>query len=140
MPTLTAQALWWLALPLLLFAPFPVYLKLRKELREANRLNWHASFNALLDMKFGPGSTLPIDEQLRLASVDFERLETEILGGDFSHKAEMLAYKDIILRLAARFSGSTGLQYGHYHKRAIKVIEAINKHEEEMKDKDAALN
>lgn len=139
MPSLTAENLLWLAVPLFVFAPFPLYLKLRRELKQVHDADWRRSFTTLLDMKYGKMSSFSIEEQIASAEKEFERFEAEILKGNFRHKEEFLAYKDILSDVLIRMSGSNSGPYGHYQKRAVIIVEAINKHEEENKDKDSGL-
>jgi hypothetical protein len=140
MPPLSADMLWWLALPILLFAPFPVFIRLRHEVdelklqnKEQSRFNRLAALKAELDLKFGQASNLTIDGKFRRATSYFEGLEREVLAGDFTRAVEVLAIKDIILPTLAPWFGTSTPGYADWHDRIVKVVEIVTSHEEDNK-------
>lgn len=133
--------LWWFALPFLLFAPFAVFVSLQDRLSqyliEIKRLQRQFRITTLredLDMKFGPSSFLGGDRRFEIATQYFAKLEDEILNSDYSHVVEVLASKDLIILALKNFFGSSTQQFAEWHSRLLKVIEAVNRHEERKED------
>lgn len=138
MPDLTAQALWWLALPLLFLAPFPVFLHLQRQIAGVEgELRRQASFNrreatrAALDLKFGPRSNITPSRRFDLATEYFVQLEAEILTGDFTHADEVIAIQDLMVPVFRDwFAGGAG--YYEWHERLVAVVEAVQRRQLEL--------
>jgi hypothetical protein len=132
MPDLAPQALWWLALPLLFLAPFPVFLSLRSRLDESEKKIRHLTINAqqtasrtLLDLRFGEASRLAPATRMDMAQARLDELEREILSGDFSHFGEVLALHEILLSLFREYYGAAGLHYVQLRERLGVMIQLM---------------
>lgn len=128
LPELTAEALWWLALPLLFFAPFPVFVNLRRRLEKVEAelfrqraINLQTATDHELDLAFGPSSRLAPATRMEMATARLEALEREIRSGDFSRAGEVIALKKIILPLFLDYYATAG----HYYWEICERLSAM---------------
>jgi hypothetical protein len=136
-PNITSRVFWWFALPLLFFAPFPVFVELKKQighlgqqLREQATFNRQTALAADFDVRFGPSSNLTSDRRWERACAYFEKLEAEISTGDFSRAGEMLVLKDVMLFvIQGYFAGGAGGPI--WHERLFNLVDTISRHQAE---------
>lgn len=128
LPNLTAEALWWLTLPLLFLAPFPVFAQMRRrldsveaEMHQQRAINLQVALEHELDLAFGPSSRLAPATRMEMATARLEALEREIHSGNFSRAGEVIALKKIILPLFLDYYATAG----HYYWEICERLSAM---------------
>ncbi|HEX4966002.1 MAG TPA: hypothetical protein VF173_34650 [Thermoanaerobaculia bacterium] len=107
---------------------------LKGQLRERRQHDRQTAIMADLDMRFGPSSP---GSQARLESAIalFEKLEAEILAGNFSNADELLIFRDFFTAILRSWFASGGA-YPHWQSRLLKVVSAVVQHERELTDNE----
>lgn len=119
----------------LVVAQYRAWKAMHRELRSQVAINYQISKTATFDLRFGPNSAGNPKDRLESAIALFEKLESEVLADDFSNAGDLLIFKDFFLQLLRDWFAS-GAAYHHWHERLFKVVDAVNRHERELAERE----
>lgn len=113
---------------------------LKRQLKERGKENRRAALLAVMDMRFGEYSVPVPLARFEAALALFEKLEAEILSGNFKNAEEFIIFKDFFNPLLKDFWYSRSAPaYFAWRDRLVRALEIVGQHERELADKEALL-